>query len=296
VSDRRVLVTGGSGFLGRPLVARLAAAGAEVHAVARTVPENPAGARWHSLDLADEAAVRELIQRVRPRRLYHLASLVVGRRDLDVVLPALHANLLSTVHLLAAAASLDAIERIVLAGSMEEPLAGEPPSSPYSAAKGAASLYASLFRALYGAPIVTARIFMVYGPGQRDRTKLVPATIEAALAGHAPKISSGTREVDWIYVDDVVGGLLALGEAAGVEGATLDLGSGELATVRQVAETICRLVGAPAPEVGALADRPLERPRRADLERTVAATGFRPRWTLADGLRATIEAARAERG
>lgn len=290
MNDRRILVTGASGFLGAPLVSRLAASGAELHAVARRSPSDErSNLRWHAVDLAVEEEVRRLLAEVRPHRIFHLASLVVGRRELEVVLPALHANLLSTVHLLAAAAAVGGVERIVLAGSMEEPIGDEAPSSPYSAAKGASTLYARLFHALYGLPIVTARIFMVYGPSQRDLTKLVPATILAALAGRAPKISSGARAVDWIFVDDVVDGLVALGQAPGIEGETLDLGSGATTTVRQVAETVCRLVGAPAPEVGALPDRPLERPRRAEPERTAARTGFRPRIGLDEGLARTID-------
>ncbi len=298
MDDRRVLVTGASGFLGTPLVSRLAASGAEVHAVARSCPVSPpdegSNLRWHAVDLTAAAAVRRLVEEVRPHRIFHLASLVVGRREVDLVLPALHANLLSTVHLLAAASAVG-VERIVLAGSMEEPLGDEPPASPYAAAKGAASLYARLFHALYDLPVVTARIFMVYGPGQRDLTKLVPATILAALAGQAPKISSGAREVDWVYIDDVVEGLIALGRAPGIEGATLDLGSGTTATVRAVAETVCRMVGSPAPEVGALPDRALERARRADLERTAAKTGFRPEVGLHVGLERTIAWLRRDR-
>ena len=58
---------------------------------------------------------------------------------------------------------------------MEEPDAGHAPTSPYAAAKAAASLYAGFFRAAYGTPVVTARIFMVYGPGQRDVSKVVPS-------------------------------------------------------------------------------------------------------------------------
>jgi nucleoside-diphosphate-sugar epimerase len=294
LSERRLLVTGASGFLGAPLVARLAATGAEVHAVARSAPpDERSNLRWHAVDLADEAATRQLVDEVRPHRIYHLASLVVGRRDLDLVVPALGANLLSTVHLLAAAAERD-VERIVLAGTMEEPVGDEPPSSPYSASKGAAALYARLFHELYGLPVVTARIFMVYGPGQRDRTKLVPSTIASALAGEAPKISSGEREVDWIYVDDAVGGLVALGAARGLEGETLDLGTGVLTSVREVAETICRLVGSPAPEVGALRDRALEQARRADPEPLAKATGFRAEVGLEEGLARTIERSRDE--
>jgi len=294
VTSDRILVTGASGFVGRALLARLTADGFETHAVARALPAADAGdAIWHAVDLGSDEATRELVATVRPARIFHLASLVTGRRDVELVLPTLRANLLSTVHLLLAA-ERTGVERLVLAGSMEEPEPGEAPSSPYSAAKAAASGYGRLFHALYGVPVVTARIFMVYGPGQRDRTKLVPASILAALGGERPRISSGGRRVDWIYVDDVVAGLVALAEAPAAIGRTLDLGSGELASVREVAEEVCRQCGVDGPEIGALADRPLEAPRRADCEATFAACGFRSRMTLAEGISRTIASLRAE--
>jgi UDP-glucose 4-epimerase len=286
----RCLVTGASGFLGRHLLVALEREGAEVVAMSRRPPADaPLAARWLEVDLGDREAVRAALDETRPEVVLHLASLVTGRRDLELVDLTLRANLLSTVHLLEAATRIGS-RRVVLAGSQEEPERGstEPPGSPYAAAKAAASVYGSFFHALYGTPVVTARIFMAYGPGQEDRSKLVPATILSALAGERPKISSGKRPVDWIYVEDVAEGLLALATAEGIEGETLDLGSGELVTVRDVAERICRAVGVAGPEVGAVADRPLEVVRRADPEHTRERTGWGPRVGLDEGLGRTI--------
>jgi nucleoside-diphosphate-sugar epimerase len=77
----------------------------------------------------------------------------------------------------------------VLAGSIEEPRVGEEPtpSSPYAAAKAAASRYALLFHSLYGLPVTTLRIAMVYGPGQPDAT-----TSRSGLARHCSRCAGGT--------------------------------------------------------------------------------------------------------
>ncbi|KAB2963500.1 MAG: NAD(P)-dependent oxidoreductase [Thermoanaerobaculia bacterium] len=292
----RCLVTGATGFLGGHLLAELASEGAEVAVLSR-VPQ-PAGlqvARWYLGDLEDSAAVEAALADDRPEVVFHLASFVTGRRELDLVLPTFRANLSSSVHLLAAATRAGC-RRIVLAGSMEEPEPGVAPPSPYAAAKAASSLYAAFFHAAYGAPVVTARIFMTYGPGQRDRAKVIPASILAALGGHPPHISSGARPVDWIYAGDVARGLVALAVAPDLEGATLDLGSGELVTVREVVERICRATGAPPPVVGALPDRPLEAVRRADVAATFARCGWRPQVDLDSGLARTIDFYRDEAG
>ncbi len=283
----RCLVTGASGFLGHHLLAALEQEGAEVTAVSR-LPRSGGPADWRAVNLEEREAIAGLLDEVRPEIVFHLASLVTGRRDLELVLPAFHANLAGTVHLLAATTRVGC-QRVVLAGSMEEPADDAPPPSPYAAAKAAASLYARFFRAAYEAPLVTARIFMAYGPAQRDLAKIVPASILAALEGRAPEISSGARPVDWVYAEDVARGLVALAEAPGIEGETVDLGSGELTTVREVVERICHLAGGPAPQVGALPDRPGESVRLADLGATHERTGWRPEVGLDVGLGRTLD-------
>jgi UDP-glucose 4-epimerase len=294
-----VLVTGASGFLGAHLVRALLAAGCRVDAVSRRpqAAESP-NLRWWQTDLAVAGECERLIEGARPEIVFHLASLVTGRRELEYVLPAFQANLESTVRLLAAASAAPAglCRRIVVAGSMEEPErnAIEAPGSPYAVAKAAATLYARFFHSLYGTPVVSARIFMVYGPGQVDHTKVVPYSILSALRGEAPRLSSGARPVDWIYVDDVVAGLLAAAEAAGVEGESFDLGSGELVTVRQIVEKICHALAAPPPQIGALADRPLEAVRRANIGKSLSRLGWRPTVGLEEGLHRTIVGLRGE--
>jgi nucleoside-diphosphate-sugar epimerase len=284
----RCLVTGASGFLGHHLVAALTGAGAEVIALSRGEPQRAgSGLHWRMVDVERPDAVEEVFANDRPDVVFHLASLVTGNRSLDMVGPTFSANLGAAVNVLTAATRAEC-RRVVLAGSMEEPEPAEAASSPYAAAKGAASLYARFFRTAYDTPVVTARLFMIYGPGQRDTAKVVPASILAALDGRRPPISSGTRPVDWLYVTDAVAGLLALASAPGIEGATLDVGSGELVTVREVVEKICRRTGVDGPEVGVFPDRPGETVRRADPAATFRATGWVPRVGLDEGLEQTI--------
>jgi len=292
-SGRRVLVTGASGFIGSHLLRRLQSCGAELHAVTREDrSSDEAGLRWWSGDLAETGAVRNIVSAVRPEVLFHLASNVTGSRDLGLVLPTFQSNLISTVNLLTSAAECGC-SRFILAGSMEEPVSGcgDPvPCSPYAAAKWAATGYARMFHALYGLPAVIVRIFMVYGPGQRDIRKLIPSVILSLLRGEAPRLSSGRRPVDWIFVEDVVDGLIAAASAADQGGATVDLGSGMLVTVREIAERLARLVDpAIAPQFGAIEDRPLETVRSANTTHTERLIGWKLRTTLDEGLERTVE-------
>src|SRR5690606_13796615 len=155
---------------------------------------------------------------------------------------------------------------------------------PYAAAKWASSGYARMFAALYDLPVVTARIFMTYGPAQPDRNKLIPYVTDCLLRGDAPKLTSGERLVDWVYVDDVVEGLLASALEPAAAGQTVDLGSGELVPIRTVVEHLVRIARPEAtPEFGALPGRPMEHSRVADVAASRALIGWSPTTSLADG-------------
>jgi UDP-glucose 4-epimerase len=304
---RRVLVTGASGFIGTALCRKLIASGVEVHGVSRSPP---AGANtrnrsfagdtilgtqapkihWWNADLVELEAARRLTRAVRPDATFHLASLVTGSRNLEMVLPTLQNNFMTAFNLLLSTAENGA-GRIILAGSFEEPdELDSVPCSPYAAAKWSASGYARMFRALYKVSVVNAKIFMVYGPGQGDHTKLIPYVTTSLLRGEAPKLSSGIRLVDWIYVDDVVDGLVGCAQTPGIDGHTVELGSGEMHSIREIAEKLVDLVRCKVnPLFGALPDRPLERIQKADIAGSYELIGWQPSTSLEAGLTRTIQ-------
>jgi nucleoside-diphosphate-sugar epimerase len=284
-------VTGASGFIGAHLCRQLVDRGMRVVGVSRQHPEHlPAGVEPCCNDLANSDDVEALITRIKPDWIFHLASCVTGSRAPEWVMPTFHANLASTVYLMSSAHREGSCRRFILAGSLEEPdSVSTPPSSPYAASKAAATAYARLFHALYQFPAVIARIFMVYGPDQKDEKKLVPYVIDSLLKGTTPRMSSGTRMVDWIYVDDVVEGLIHLATGDDLAGQTVDLGSGELVSVRDVVERIAQLVDSPVSlQFNPATDRPMEQVRTADLAETKVLTGWQPRIGLDEGLQKTI--------
>ena len=293
----KVVVTGATGFIGSALCRRLLALGVEVHAVSRKPPAERvpsalrAGFAWWQGDMRELSAVREVVRAVQPDAVFHLASLVTGSRSIDYVLPTFQNNFLSTLNLLTAAAEAGA-GRIVLANSFEEPDPDDPiPCSPYAAAKSCSTAYARLFHSLYQLPVVIAKIHMVYGPGQTDSAKLIPYVTRSLLRREPVKLSSGVRLVDWVYVDDVVEGLIRCATApSAADGAEVSLGSGQMHSVRAVVEQICGLVDSPIrPEFGALPDRPHERVKRADVDASTRLIGWQPHVPLQQGLIQTVD-------
>ena len=285
---RRYLVTGGRGFIGRHLLARLVAQGAEVHATTRsaTPPADP-HVRWWRVDLADAVATEELVTRLRPDVVVHLAARADGTRRLDAVVPILTDTLLSPVSVLAAAARLPEC-KVVLAGSVED--GGHQPDvhSPYAASKAAAATYATLFHGLWQLDVTVLRLAMVYGPDDPNAHRLIPSVVAAFADGRRPAVSSGTRRIDWVYVEDVVDAFLA---AADGEPGVFDIGSGTLVSIRATVRLVAAAMGtAIAPAFGVVGDRPLERELRADPEPARASLGWRPTVGLAEGIARTVAA------
>lgn len=291
LSSHKVVVTGGGGFIGTRLCTKLLEEDAEVHVFSRRKHGDDGDQlHWWQVDLTDGVATQRALDSIRPSTIFHLAGHSAGTRALGEVVPSFRDNLTSTVNVLRSATEVGS--RILIAGSSEEPDTGNPepvPNSPYAASKWACGAYARMFNALFGLPVVLLRVYMVYGPGQLEGTKLVPYTINSLLRGDPPKLTSGLRKVDWIYVDDVAKGFIDAAKTGGIDGQTVDLGSGTLVTIRTVVMKLVDLINPKvAPLFRAMPDRPFEQERVADVERSFALLGWRPQTPLARGLESTV--------
>jgi nucleoside-diphosphate-sugar epimerase len=287
----RVLVTGATGFIGQRLTQRLTRLGTEVYGVSRRdFHSRPDSIRWIIGDLTDPAFAHAVLQQSRPEAIFHLAAAVSGAREASTVLPIYHGVLTTTVNLLAACALEPRDPVIVIAGSLEDTLGTAAwPASPYAAAKEATRRYATMFHALYGIKVATARLFMVYGPGDPNEARLIPYVIRSLQEGTTPALASGRRPVDWVFVDDVVDGLLAVAGSQDADGRSFDLGSGTSHTVREVAEAIRDIVGVETPlGWGRLPDRPFEPVAVAKLDETRSVCGWQPIVDLQEGLQRTV--------
>jgi UDP-glucose 4-epimerase len=286
------MVTGASGFIGSHLVRRLTGLGAEVHLVSRRLGSGASNPAWHVADLTDLGTCYELVGEVSPDVVFHLASAVTGVRDVDLVVPLMMANQATAVNLLAAVARWAPTTRVILTGSVEEPHEGRDltPTSPYAAAKSAATLYSRMFWRLWDVRVTVLQIAMVYGPAQPDLTKLVPYATLALLRGCAPQLSSGTRLIDWVYLDDVVDALVSAAEADTTIGEVIDIGSGQLVSIRDTVELLASIVGTSVqPQFSALNDRPMDLAQPANPRAAAELLNWRASTPLEEGLRRTID-------
>jgi nucleoside-diphosphate-sugar epimerase len=292
---RRVLVTGASGFVGRPALGALAARGFDVHAVARGAPDDATpGITWHAADLLDAARRRSVLDAVGASHLLHLAWYAEPGAFWSARENA--AWVAATVALVDEFA-LAGGRRATLAGTCAEydwtapgPLAEDAPLAPatyYGTCKDATRRVVEGLAAAAGLSLAWGRIFFVFGPGE-DARRLVAGVARALVAGERTATSAGAQRRDFLHVDDVAGAFAALLDSP-VEGA-VNIASGEAASVRAVAEALAQAAGRPdLLDVGAVPRRAGE-PEEivADVSRLRDEVGFRPRRSLSDGLADTV--------
>jgi nucleoside-diphosphate-sugar epimerase len=233
-------------------------------------------------DLRNYQLTARAVRQARPDRVIHLAAAGVTNPFLNVN-TALSHNVGGTLNLLRACFESDEqdVQQMIVARTPGERSA----MNVYAASKAAAWAFCDMYTRTVDWPIHGAMIFQAYGPDQSPHL-LVQAALGAALAGEDFPMTSGRQEKDWICIDDVAGGILALLAADLPSGETVELGSGRPVSVLEVVEQIYAIVGRGGrPLPGTLPDRPGEEPRQvADVERTAARIGWRASISLADGL------------
>lgn len=296
----RVLVTGGTGFIGRSLVAPLARRpGLHVTLLVRGTSQSSAlhsrlfSSIWSHLefayaDLRNFAMTVRAVRTARPDCVIHLAA--AGATDPFLgVDSALRHNVIGTINLLRACyEKSETRPRVIIARSPGELTA----MNVYAASKAAAWDFCRMYVRTSQWPILGGMIFQAYGQGQPSHA-LIPSALAAARQGHDFPMTNGAQKRDWICVDDVVSGLIATLEAQLSPGTTVDLATGQLTSVAEVVQQIYRLVARGGrPQIGLLPGRPGEELyQEADTERTRALIGWRAEIPLAEGLKRLVSRA-----
>ena len=306
---RQTLVTGGGGFIAGHLAVTLNRLGANVRAFCRYNSRGDRGTLdWfegaetdgievvHG-DLRDPDSVARGLLGV--ETVFHLGAMVAIPYSFGNPRSFIDTNVGGALNV-AQAALTAGVRRVVHVSTSEvygnarslpitedHPLA---PRSPYAASKVAADMLMLSWHRAYALPVVVARPFNTYGPHQSARA-VVPAIIIQALRGRHLRLGRLEPRRDLTFVADTVAGLLAIGASNGVEGETLQLGSGSDVSIGELVELIGELTGQRLhPEL----DPARVRPDGAEVSRLVSdhgrvtqLTGWRPEVSLRDGLTRT---------
>ncbi len=261
-----VLVTGGAGAIGSNLVRAL------LELDARTVivlDDFSSGRRWNLPDdpamrlvvgsVTDEAAVHEAF-RERPDVVFHLAAHFANQNSIEHPERDLEVNGMGTLKVLRASVEAG-VRRLVFASSgcayhqdglplpVREENASIHPSTPYQITKGLGELYCEYFYKRYGLPVVRARLFNSFGPGEvpgRYRN-VIPNFLYLALMGQPLVITgTGAESRDFTFVEDIVDGLLRCGVVPEAVGEAFHIASGREVEIQRVADVVLSLTGSSA--------------------------------------------------
>lgn len=286
----RVLLTGASGFVGRPTLSALTQAGHEVHALSLRHREEIPGVTWHESDLLGGC---ELIGEIQPEILVHLAWYVEHGKfwSSDENVRWVEASLALLRAFAAAGGS-----RAVMTGTCAEyewsrdVYSEDAPTEPatlYGAAKHGLQVVASAFAEQAGISLAWARLFLLYGPFEAPG-RFVPSLVLPLLDGEPARMTEGSQLRDLLHVDDAGEAIAALAVSPIV--GPVNLASGIGVTLSAVGERIASLCGAEdLLLVGAVPTRAQEPPSLiADIGRLQGELGFTPRISLGDGLRDTV--------
>lgn len=283
----RVLVTGGGGFLGRHVIGHLG--GHDVLSVVRTPGGTvPGSVRTLTADFARDGDWQTEVEKFAPEWCIHLAWDGLP----DYSLARCRANLDANIALLQVLVKAG-VRKVIVAGTCWEygrangPQREESPPADFGVFAATKHAIRSMLHGVaseHGIQYRWARIFFVYGPGQRS-TSLIPHLRANLIAGRPPALREPNAVQDFIHVDDVARGLIMLAECDAPSG-IFNLGSGGPASVGEIANRVAGHYGkAPLFAQPAAGDG-----FWADLSRTTAATGWRPAIALADGIALTLQA------
>lgn len=318
-AGRRVLITGHTGFKGSWLALWLERLGAQVSGLALAPETTPSlfeaaavGSQMvsHLADVRDAAAVARVVATSRPEIVFHLAAQPLVRRGYREPVETFATNVMGTVHVLDAVRRCPSVRAVVVVSSDKcyesrdwpwgyretDHLGGH---DPYSASKACTEIATAAWRSAYGqdaeAPLIaSARAGNVIGGGDWAEDRLVPDLVRASLSGQPAFIRNPAAVRPWQHVLEPLAGYLALGARllAGDRRFAAAWNFGPALEDMQPVSTLCEAL---CPALGVRwqydnGTHPAEAPvLRLDSSRAIQQLGWRPRWPLAQTLRATAE-------
>ncbi|MGA2418236.1 MAG: GDP-mannose 4,6-dehydratase [Candidatus Staskawiczbacteria bacterium] len=258
LKSKRVIVTGGAGFIGSHLVNELIKKNYKVVVVdnlssGRKENINPK-AKFYKIDVRSKT-IAEIFKKENPQIVFHLAAQPLVEEAYKNPFEAIETNVMGTVNILETCRNQQNIEKIIAVSSDKaygrakelpyretSPLKGD---HPYDASKSAADLIAQAYFSTYGLPVIVTRFSNVFGPGDLNFSRIIPGALEAIIKNKELSIRSDGKMIrEYTYVKDIADGCIKLAESQQkIYGQAFNFGSKNIFSVIDVVKKIDQAIG-----------------------------------------------------
>ncbi|MFH1905716.1 MAG: NAD-dependent epimerase/dehydratase family protein [bacterium] len=303
IKNKKVLISGATGFIGANLVRRCVNDGAKVYIFTRPTSDKwrindlTSSVNQYCVDLLDYEKLEKIILDIKPEIIFHTA--VYGgypfQRDADRII---QTNIMGTINLVNACSKVGFDVFVNTGTSSEYGLKHNPmkesdllePRNDYGVSKASATLFCQTKARSEKLPIATLRLFSPYGYYEEAK-RLVSSVIISCLIEKSPKVSSSKSVRDFVFIEDVMDAYIKTAESKDkVAGQIFNIGFGKQHSVRKIVDEIIRVTGNNVkPELGKTPKRSNE-PNvwQADISKAKKELGWQPKYNLDQGLERTI--------
>lgn len=256
--NKKILITGGAGFIGSHLANELIKQGNKVVIIDNLSSGRKEDinrkAKFYKTDVRDKK-IYEIFKKEKPKIVFHLAAQPLVEDCYNNPFSAIETNVMGTVNVLETCRKLRNTESIVVVSSdkaygkaeklpykEDSPLRGD---HPYDVSKSAADLIAKTYFTTYGLPVVITRFSNVFGPGDLNFSRIIPGAIESIIKNKEFLIRSDGKMIrEYTYIKDIVAGCIKLAQnTSKVKGEAFNFGSKNIFSVIETAEKIQEALG-----------------------------------------------------
>lgn len=253
LKNKKILITGITGFVGSALAVKLEKQGAKVYGISKSQ-----GAKnIFKTNITNYKNLEEIITKKRIEIVFHLAGEALVESGQDRPYDTFKVNTEGTLNLLELA-RIHKLEKIIIASSAHvygknnmlpyKEFFAPKPSRPYETSKACTDMIAQSYADTFDMPIRIGRFVNIYGPGDTNFTRLIPKTIRAVLKNENPEMWGGDALRDYLYLEDAIDGYIQLARVSNKSikrNKVFNFGAHNTYTVRDVIESIIRISDKP---------------------------------------------------